>query len=84
MCECFHCSAGWAVSHSQLEEWISGSFIQSHWPCMTLWPISMFSRILATPSRLAPAIQAGVRVLLECRPASRVDPAGGGEAALHA
>ena len=35
------------VSHSQVEEWISGSFIQSHWPCMTLWPISMFSRILA-------------------------------------
>ena len=56
---CFHCSAGCAVSHSQLEEWISGSFIQSHWPCMTLWPISMFSRILATPSMAAPATHAG-------------------------
>src|SRR6478752_9312772 len=69
---CFHCSAGWAVSHSQLDEWISGSFIQSHWPCMTLWPISMFSRILASPSRPAPAIQAGTRVFRDCRPASRV------------
>ena len=29
---------------------MSGSFIQSHWPCMTLWPISMFSRIFASDS----------------------------------
>nr|VTP01646.1 hypothetical protein BIN_B_04151 [Mycobacterium riyadhense] len=43
------------MSHSQVEEWISGSFIQSHWPCMTLWPISMFSMILATPRVTAPA-----------------------------
>src|SRR3954451_13383353 len=56
---CFHCSAGCAVSHSQVEEWISGSFIQSHWPCMTLCPISMFSKILATPSIAVPASQAG-------------------------
>src|SRR4051795_7407683 len=59
LCECFHCSAGCAVSHSQVEEWISGSFIQSHWPCMTLCPISMFSKILATPSIAVPASQAG-------------------------
>src|SRR3712207_6840008 len=63
LCECFHCSAGWSVSHSQFEEWISGSFIQSHWPCMTLWPISMFSRILAIPSMAAPAAQAGFLLL---------------------
>ena len=63
MCECFHCSAGWAVSHSQVLEWISGSFIQSHWPCMTLWPISMFSRILATPSIAVPATHAGLYLL---------------------
>ncbi len=47
------------MSHSHVDEWISGSFIQSHWPCMTLWPISMFSRILATPSMAAPATHAG-------------------------
>ena len=46
------------MSHSHVEEWISGSFIQSHWPCMTLWPISMFSTILARPSVAAPAHQA--------------------------
>ena len=43
------------MSHSHVEEWISGSFIQSHWPCMTLWPISMFSTILATPRAAVPA-----------------------------
>ena len=43
------------MSHSHVEEWISGSFIQSHWPCMTLWPISMFSMILATASVTVPA-----------------------------
>ena len=37
-----------------------GSFIQSHWPCMTLWPISMFSRILASESAVVPATQAGL------------------------
>ena len=46
------------MSHSHVEEWISGSFIQSHWPCMTLWPISMFSMILETPSVAVPAHQA--------------------------
>ena len=59
MCECFQASAVEAVSQSQVEELIWGSFIQSHWPCITLWPISMFSRILASESIVVPAIQAG-------------------------
>ena len=46
------------MSHSQVVEWISGSFIQSHWPCMMLCPSSMFSTILATPSAPAPTAQA--------------------------
>jgi hypothetical protein len=46
------------MSHSHVEEWISGSFIQSHWPCMTLWPISMFSMILERPNVAVPAHQA--------------------------
>ena len=33
----------------------SGSFIQSYWPCITLWPISMFSRILAVASATTPS-----------------------------
>src|SRR4051794_37639022 len=37
---------------------------------MTLWPISMFSRILASPSRAAPATHAGFRVRRERVPAS--------------
>ena len=49
-----HACAVEAVSQSHARELITGSFIQSHWPCMTLWPISMFSRILAIPSVLAP------------------------------
>ena len=57
--ECFHCSDGQAMSHSQVLEWISGSFIQSHWPWMTLCPISMFSMILASDSIAVPANQAG-------------------------
>ena len=57
--ECFHWSAGEALSHSQVVEWIFGSRIQSHWPCMTLWPISMFSRILATERPAVPTSQAG-------------------------
>ena len=40
---------------------MSGSFIQSHWPCMTLWPISMFSRILASESAAVPSTQAGLK-----------------------
>ena len=63
LCECFHCSAGQVVSHSQVPEWISGSFIQSNWPCMTLWPISMFSRILPAASIAVPASQAGGNML---------------------
>ena len=43
------------MSHSHVEEWISGSFIQFHWPCMTLWPISMFSMILARLGVTVPA-----------------------------
>ena len=45
------------MSHSQVEEWISGSFIQSHCPCRTLCAISMFSMILARASVPAPAHQ---------------------------
>ena len=52
---CFHWSAGQTESHSHTVELISGSFIQSHWPCMTLWPISMFSRILARPRPAVPS-----------------------------
>src|SRR6476619_6835220 len=59
LCECFHCSDGEALSHSQVVEWIFGSRIQSHWPCMTLWPISMFSRILATDRPAVPSHPAG-------------------------
>ncbi len=46
-------------SHSQVVEWIFGSRIQSHWPCRTLWPISMFSMIFATDSPAVPTIHAG-------------------------
>ena len=63
LCECFHCSAGVALSHSQVVEWIFGSRIQSHWPCRMLWPISMFSRILATHRPAVPSIQAGGKML---------------------
>src|SRR3954454_24761978 len=38
---------------------MTGSFIQSHWPWRTLWPISMFSRILAADSVATPRTQAG-------------------------
>ena len=57
---CFHEAAGVTKSHSQVVEWMSGSRIQSHWPCRTLWPISMFSRIFATLSIAMPATHAGV------------------------
>ena len=59
MWECFHADAGEAVSQSQVEEWMFGSFIQSHWPCITLWPISMFSRIFAVERPIVPRTQAG-------------------------
>ena len=39
---------------------MSGSFIQSHWPCRTLWPISMFSRILATERPAVPSDPGGL------------------------
>src|SRR5919107_1719904 len=54
--ECFHASEVEAVSQSQVEEWIWGSFIQSHWPCRTLWPISMFSRIFASERVAVPEV----------------------------
>ena len=38
------------MSHSQVVEWISGSFIQSHWPWPMLWASSMFSMLLAAAS----------------------------------
>src|SRR3954465_1347083 len=60
---CFHCSLGQAVSHSQALECTSGSFIQSHCPWMTLCPSSMFSMILASPSIVVPATQAGGNAL---------------------
>src|SRR3954449_10823389 len=59
LCECFHCSAGLAMSHSHVVEWILGSRIQSHWPCRMLCPISMFSRILATDRPTVPTTHAG-------------------------
>ena len=60
---CFHCSAGDAMSHSQVEEWIFGSRIQSHWPWRMLWPISMLSRILAMLRPAVPSTQAGGKAL---------------------
>ena len=45
------------MSHSQVLEWISGSFIQSHWPWQMLWPSSMFSMLLATASAVVPSTQ---------------------------
>src|SRR3954452_19894700 len=57
--ECFHCAEGETLSHSHVVEWIFGSRIQSHWPCMMLCPISMLSRILATLSPIVPTIHAG-------------------------
>src|SRR5712675_80720 len=52
-------SDGEALSHSQVVEWILLSRIQSHWPCITLWPISIFSTIFATESPTVPASHAG-------------------------
>jgi hypothetical protein len=57
---CCHARDGVTKSHSQVVEWMSGSRIQSHCPCSTLCPISMFSRILATVSMPVPANQAGL------------------------
>ena len=42
------------MSHSQVVEWISGSFIQSHWPWPILWPSSMFSMLLAAARASVP------------------------------
>ena len=51
------------MSHSHVVEWISGSFIQSHWPWDTLWPISMFSTLFAYASARVPASQPAVERL---------------------
>ena len=45
------------MSHSQVAEWISGSFIQSHWPWQMLWESSMFSMDLAAASPTVPVAQ---------------------------
>ena len=55
------------MSHSHDVEWISGSFIQSHWPWMTLCPSSMFSMILASESSAVPGEPGGA--VLRCRTA---------------
>ena len=49
------------MSHSKSLPVSVGSFIQSYWPCITLWPISMLSRIFDSESAAVPAIQAGGR-----------------------
>src|SRR3954447_11175806 len=49
---------------------MTGSFIQSHWPCRTLWPISMFSRILAIESVEAPSAHS----TFELEPSSSMRP----------
>src|SRR6478609_2721416 len=51
------------MSHSQVEEWILGSRIQSHWPWRMLWPISMLSRILEMLRPAVPSTQAGGNAL---------------------
>ena len=38
LCDFFQPSDAHAWSHSHVVEWIFGSRIQSHWPCMMLWP----------------------------------------------
>ena len=57
LCARFHCPGGEAWSHSHVDEWIFGSRIQSHWPCSTLCPISMLSRILASERPAVPRTQ---------------------------
>src|SRR5690606_40910006 len=47
------------ITHTlSLHDALPISFIQSHCPCMMLWPSSMFSTILATPRVPAPTAQA--------------------------
>ena len=73
MWECFQASAVEAVSQSQVEELMRGSFIQSHCPCRTLWPISMFSRIFAAERAAVPAARAG-RLLEASSSAREITP----------
>ena len=47
------------MSHSNSLESSAGSFIQSYWPCITLWPISMLSRIFDSARAAVPPSQAG-------------------------
>ncbi len=78
LCDFFQCTLGEVVSHSHSVEWISGSFIQSHWPWMMLWPSSMFSMIFADASIAIPAARATLLLAGEQR-----DPATRGEAPLQ-
>src|SRR3954453_1893500 len=77
LCARFHCSGGDEWSQSQVEEWILGSRIQSHWPCRTLCPISMLSRILASARPAVPATHA-VRLRLRGRVGRPPSRPGGG------
>jgi hypothetical protein len=54
LCEWRQSSAVQTVSQSYRCESSEGSRVQSYWPCITLWPISMFSRILASESAVTP------------------------------
>ena len=51
------------MSHSQVLEWISGSFIQSHWPWEMLWPSSMFSMDFAYANAPVPRAQPALDLL---------------------
>src|SRR5690606_40292393 len=59
LCERCHCFPGQALSQSYFDELNFGSFNQSHWPCSTLWPISMLSMIFETPRITAPTANSG-------------------------
>src|SRR6185436_12557994 len=50
---------GQTLSHSYMREFRPGSPIQSYWPCITLWPISMLSRILEMLSEATARGEAG-------------------------
>jgi len=51
------------MSHSQVLEWISGSFLQSHRSWQMLWPSSMFWMLLATASAVVPSTQPALPLL---------------------
>jgi len=54
-----HHSAGQRWSHWKRSPCRLGSFIQSYWPWMTLWPSSMLSRIFDTASASTPKAHSG-------------------------